>query len=332
MQGHNFKFHIIKIFDSRGELLFPGHKTYFLLIQCAIVPLIEKQSLVLNSAFLSNNLIKFGAFILGQNKLFWSNWSPLGDSQGLSLPLHPANFTCLKELLDLALCHICQLQSLLWPFILGECLYLHAKMTKIQTGHSSLSASNGAEMLQKHFLCHQGEVFYYVPLATLVDPVLLSPSLLGNCLEEPYEETPPIPGATGVGQMCACHLVGGLRCLPMQRVGARACRRLSQAAAPRVDFQLTPNFTFHGQKAHFSWLNRIDPVFSKCYVLIKEWIKPLNSGSLTPPSYSCWTATLLIVFCLVAHRSSCWWLPCLGTYFGMTYFDYCRCSYLLFSD
>lgn len=159
MQGHNFKFHIIKIFDSRGELLFPGHKTYFLLIQCAIVPLIEKQSLVLNSAFLSNNLIKFGAFILGQNKLFWSNWSPLGDSQGLSLPLHPANFTCLKELLDLALCHICQLQSLLWPFILGECLYLHAKMTKIQTGHSSLSASNGAEMLQKHFLCHQGRGF-----------------------------------------------------------------------------------------------------------------------------------------------------------------------------
>lgn len=94
----------------------------------------------------------------------------------------------------------------------------------------------------------------------------------------------------------------------------------------------TPNLTFHGQKAHFSWLDIIDPVFSKCYVLIKEWIKPLNSGSLTLPIYSCWTVTLLIVFCLVAHQSSRWCLPCLGTNFGMAYFDYCRCSYLLFSD
>lgn len=116
-----------------------------------------------------------------------------------------------------------------------------------------------------------------------------------------------------------------------QRVGAGACRRPSQAAGPCVGLQLTSNFTFHRQKPHFSWFI-IEPVFLKRYILIKEWIKPLNSGSLTPPSYSCWTVTLLIVFCLVAHRSSCWCLPCLGTYFGKAYFDYCRCSYLLFSD
>lgn len=68
------------------------------------------------------------------------------------------------------------------------------------------------------FLCHQGTCFYYVPLATSLHPVLLSPSLLGNCLDEPYEETPPIPCPTGVGRMWVCHLVCGSRCLPMGNV------------------------------------------------------------------------------------------------------------------
>lgn len=142
----------------------------------------------------------------------------------------------------------------------------------------------------------------------------------------------PCPRSPWGGTMWACHLVRGPGPSNGQCVRAGACRRLSQAAEPCVGLQLTPNFTFHRQKAHFSWLNIIEPVFSKYYILIKEWIKPFNSGSLTPPSYSCWTVTLLIVFCLVAPRSSCWCLPCLGTYFGMAYFGYWRCSYLLFSD
>lgn len=147
-------------------------------------------------------------------------------------------------------------------------------MTEIQTGHSSLSANNDAEMLQKELLSYaiKADVFimclFLLLWATLLDPVLLFSSLLGNCLQEPCEETLSIPGPARVGQMWACHLVQA----PSngQCVRAGACRCLSQAPALQAGLQLTPNFTFHGQKAHFSWLNIIDPIFSKCYVLIKE--------------------------------------------------------------
>lgn len=83
---------------------------------------------MLNSAFLSKSLIQFGAFILGQKKLFWSHWSPVGDSQGLS-------FLCSLQILltwtNLWILpgagisqHICQPQPVLQPFILGQfCVY-----------------------------------------------------------------------------------------------------------------------------------------------------------------------------------------------------------------
>lgn len=97
-------------------------------------------------------------------------------------------------------------------------------MTEIQTGHSSLSANNDAEMLQKELLSYaiKADVFimclFLLLWATLLDPVLLFSSLLGNCLQEPCEETLSIPGPARVGQMWACHLVHGSRHLPMGSV------------------------------------------------------------------------------------------------------------------
>lgn len=90
------------------------------------------------------------------------------------------------------------------------------------------------------FLCRQGRCFYYVPLATFPNPILLFSSLFRNCLEEPHEELPrPAPRShtrgANVGPSPSVWSKG-------QRGRAGACRCLPPALAPRTGLQLTPNF------------------------------------------------------------------------------------------
>lgn len=173
----------------------------------------QETILVLNSAFPSNNLVQFGAFRLAHRSYF-EQTGVYCVTASVCLFLSSLWVYLLKRTSGSCLVlghpqHIQQLQPGLWPFISGEFFYLHTKITEVGADPSSLSASNGAEMLQKELLscAVKADVFIRCPCFTFFQPVRQLPR------GTPWR-THLLPGPTQRVQTRASHPVRRSRCLP----------------------------------------------------------------------------------------------------------------------